>query len=103
MHAAPTRISKSLFAYRICGSQSSGRMCAMASKNASAGPLDQIPLFAELSPAMLAVLERESRVRRYPDGQVLFSEGDPGDALLILEEGRVKVSRFTASGQEIVL
>jgi CRP/FNR family transcriptional regulator len=60
-------------------------------------------MFAELPPTLLSVLERESRVRRYPEGQVLFSEGDPGDTLLILEEGRVKVSRFTTSGQEIVL
>lgn len=67
------------------------------------GHLDQIPLFAELAPGMLAVLEAESRVRRYPEGQVLFSEGDPGETLLILEEGRVKVSRFMAGGQEIVL
>ncbi|MEX1158809.1 MAG: Crp/Fnr family transcriptional regulator [Thermomicrobiales bacterium] len=65
--------------------------------------LDQIPLFAELAPGMLAMLEAESRVRRYPEGQVLFSEGDPGETLLILEEGRVKVSRFMAAGQEIVL
>jgi CRP/FNR family transcriptional regulator len=67
------------------------------------GHLDQIPLFAELAPGMLAVLEAESRVRRYPEGQVLFSEGDPGETLLILEEGRVKVSRFMAVGQENVL
>jgi CRP/FNR family transcriptional regulator, cyclic AMP receptor protein len=67
------------------------------------GHLDEIPLFAELPPGMLAVLESESRVRRYPEGQVLFSEGDPGETLLILEEGRVKVCRFMAGGQEIVL
>jgi len=67
------------------------------------GHLEQVPLFAELAPGMLAVLEAESRVRRYPEGQVLFSEGDPGETLLILEEGRVKVSRFMAGGQEIVL
>ena len=67
------------------------------------GHLDEIPLFAELAPGMLAVLESESRVRRYPEGQVLFSEGDPGETLLILEEGRVKVCRFMAGGQEIVL
>jgi CRP/FNR family transcriptional regulator len=52
---------------------------------------------------VLSILEAESRVRRYPEGQVLCSEGDPGEALLVLEEGRVKVSRFTAGGQEIVL
>lgn len=67
------------------------------------GHLDEIPLFAELAPGMLAFLEAESRVRRYPEGQVLFSEGDPGDTLLILEEGRVKICRFMAGGQEIVL
>jgi CRP/FNR family transcriptional regulator, cyclic AMP receptor protein len=65
--------------------------------------LSRIPLFAELSDGMLAILAGESRVRRFPNGQVLFSEGDPGDTLLILEEGRVKVSRYTTSGQEIVL
>jgi CRP/FNR family transcriptional regulator len=67
------------------------------------GHLDEIPLFAELAPTMLAFLESESRVRRYPEGQVLFSEGDPGDTLLILEQGRVKVCRFMAGGQEVVL
>lgn len=67
------------------------------------GHLGEVPLFAELAPGMLAVLEAESRVRRYPAGQVLFSEGDPGETLLILEEGRVKVCRFMAGGQEIVL
>jgi CRP/FNR family transcriptional regulator, cyclic AMP receptor protein len=65
--------------------------------------LAQIPLFSELSDGVLSILANESRVRRYPEGQVLFSEDDPGDTLLILEEGRVKVSRFTTSGQEIVL
>ncbi|HUG14445.1 MAG TPA: Crp/Fnr family transcriptional regulator [Thermomicrobiales bacterium] len=65
--------------------------------------LSRIPLFAELPDGMLSILAGESRVRRFPDGQVLFSEGDPGDTLLILEEGRVKVSRYTASGQEVVL
>lgn len=69
----------------------------------STGLLDQLPLFAELSPNVLAQLATESRVRRYPEGQVLFSEGDPGDMLMVLEEGRVKVSRFTPGGQEVVL
>lgn len=69
----------------------------------SNGLLDQLPLFAELSPNVLAQIAAESRVRRYPEGQVLFSEGDPGDTLMILEEGRVKVSRFTPGGQEVVL
>ena len=65
--------------------------------------LGDVPLFAELPAATLDRLGRESRVRRFPRGQVLCSEGDPGDSLLVLEAGRVKVSRFSAGGQEVVL
>jgi CRP/FNR family transcriptional regulator, cyclic AMP receptor protein len=65
--------------------------------------LSQIPLFAELPDSILSILASESRLRRFPEGQILFSEDDPGDTLMILEEGRVKVSRFASSGQEIVL
>lgn len=65
--------------------------------------LRQVPLLADLSEASLHRLGEQSWVRRYPAGQVLTSEGDPGDGLLIIEEGNVRVSRFAASGQEIVL
>ena len=65
--------------------------------------LGEVPLFAGLPPPALAELARASRPRRYPAGQVLWSEGDPGDALLVLEEGRVRVSRFAADGREAVL
>jgi CRP-like cAMP-binding protein len=44
-----------------------------------------------------------SRVRRVLAGQVIWNEGDPGDSLLVLEEGQLRISRFTAAGQEAVL
>jgi CRP/FNR family transcriptional regulator len=65
--------------------------------------LAAVALFAQVDSATLERLAGESRIRRYPRGQVLCSEGDPGDSLLVLEEGRVKISRFSAGGQEIVL
>jgi CRP/FNR family transcriptional regulator len=65
--------------------------------------LAEVSLFAELPPATLDLLAQQSLVRRYPRGQVLCSEGDPGDSLLVLEQGRVKISRYAASGQEVVL
>ena len=65
--------------------------------------LGQVPLFAELPPATLDRLGRESRLRRFPRGQVLCSEGDPGDSLLVLEDGRVRIARYSAAGQEVVL
>lgn len=71
-----------------------------------AGPkhrLGDVPLFAGLPPAALDDLARESRTRRYAAGQVLWNEGDPGEALLVLEEGQLRVSRFTGAGVEVVL
>lgn len=65
--------------------------------------LGEVPLFAGLPAAVLDRLAAESRRRRFPRGQILCHEGDPGDALLVLEAGRVAVSRFAAGGREVVL
>ena len=66
-------------------------------------PLAGVPLFQGLSEEGLARLAEQTWNRRYPEGQVLTSEGDPGDSLLIVESGEVRISRYTPSGQEIVL
>src|SRR5688572_6856931 len=66
-------------------------------------PLAGVPLFAGLPTEALDELGQASRLRHYPKGQVICSEGDPGDSLLVLEEGRVRISRYTAGGQEVVL
>jgi len=65
--------------------------------------LAEVPLFAGLSASSLDELARVSRVRRYPAGQIIWTEGDPGEALLVLEEGHLRVSRMTPAGAEIVL
>ena len=75
----------------------------MTSPPAPAHRLDEVPLFANLPPAILDHLATVSRVRHYPQGQVLWSEGDPGDSLLVLEEGYLRIARMTAGGQEVVL
>jgi CRP-like cAMP-binding protein len=65
--------------------------------------LGDVPLFAGLPASALDELAQQSRVRRYPAGQVLWNEGDPGEALLVLEEGQLRISRFTGAGAEVVL
>lgn len=65
--------------------------------------LGDVPLFAGISAASLDVLAPQTWIRTYPEGQVLASEGDPGQSLLVLESGQVKISRFTSSGHEVVL
>jgi CRP-like cAMP-binding protein len=65
--------------------------------------LADVPLFTALAPHLLDDLARASRTRRYAAGQVLWNEGDPGEALLVLEEGQLRVCRFTGAGAEVVL
>jgi CRP/FNR family transcriptional regulator, cyclic AMP receptor protein len=65
--------------------------------------LAHIPLFAEVADDALAKLARQSLIRRYPRGQILCSEGDPGDGLIVLTDGQVRIGRYTRDGQEVVL
>jgi CRP/FNR family transcriptional regulator, global nitrogen regulator len=41
--------------------------------------------------------------RRYARGEVLFGEGDPGDALYLLTEGAVKLSKGYPGGKDVTL
>ena len=75
----------------------------MTTPSAPSHRLHEVPLFAQLAPAVLDELAAAGRVRRYPQGQVIWSEGDPGDSLLVLESGQVRIGRLTAAGQEAVL
>lgn len=71
--------------------------------DSSGDPFAAVPLFASLGREQRSELAASSRVRHYRKGQVLCSEGDPGDDLIVLEEGRVRVCRFSSAGHEIVL
>lgn len=65
-----------------------------------AAVLRQAPLFSALDDEAadaLAAAMSESRLRR---GQVLFHEGDSGDRLFVVIEGKVKLGRTSADGRE---
>jgi len=68
-----------------------------------AAALSRCVLFAGLSPADLASLEAEARVRRFRRGEVLFHQGDPGDALFIVARGAVKISLSSDEGDEAII
>lgn len=65
--------------------------------------LASVSLFADLPSDVLDELARASRIRTYPRGQIVCSEGDPGDDLIVLESGQLRISRFLADGNEAVL
>jgi HEAT repeat protein len=51
--------------------------------------LKQVPLFSQLSLEQLEAVLRVASEREYTEGEVICHEGDPGDVLFILVEGRV--------------
>ncbi|WP_028474714.1 Crp/Fnr family transcriptional regulator [Nocardioides alkalitolerans] len=65
--------------------------------------LRQAPLFSALDDEAIAALISslaESRLRR---GEVLFHEGDSGDKLYVVLEGKVKLGRTSTDGRENLL
>jgi len=65
--------------------------------------LRSLSLFSGLSDEELARVAAIARERHYRKGAFLFHEGDPGEAVYFIKQGRVKVSRVSVSGQEQVL
>ncbi len=50
-----------------------------------------------------SVLEMAGAISHFPRGYVIFTEGDPGDRLYVLQEGTVKVGRTSAAGRPHLL
>ena len=65
--------------------------------------LARSPLLANLPPESLNALASAARRRTYRRGEVIFHQGDPGDSLHFLTEGRVKVVLDAETGEEAVI
>lgn len=58
---------------------------------------------ALLDDAERAALSELGTRREFPRGAVLMYEGEPGERVMILESGRVKITRIEAGGHEAML
>jgi CRP/FNR family transcriptional regulator len=65
--------------------------------------LKRTTIFRRLSAEDRQRLAAVSRVREYERGNALFSEGDASDFLYTVVTGRVKVSKMTVRGTEVIL
>jgi CRP-like cAMP-binding protein len=65
--------------------------------------LQHSPLFRGLAPASLEQVAALATQRHYRAGEIVFSQGDPGDALYAVVAGRVRISAGTADGRELSL
>ncbi|HWA79343.1 MAG TPA: Crp/Fnr family transcriptional regulator, partial [Acetobacteraceae bacterium] len=65
--------------------------------------LASVPLLAPLSPSQLAAFAQLARERTAARGEWLFHRGDPGDFLLVVLAGELRVSVSGADGREQIL
>ncbi len=62
--------------------------------------LNNSPLFKDAPEAALNMALEAASVRKFAQGNPIFRENDPGEAVYVLVEGRVKVSRENLEGRE---
>lgn len=65
--------------------------------------LAMVGLFGKLQPNELKELTRQMQTRKFTRGELIFSQGDPGDGLYILTRGHVTISRRGPDGDELIL
>ncbi|WP_232668331.1 patatin-like phospholipase family protein [Pseudonocardia sp. TRM90224] len=61
--------------------------------------LADVPLFADVDPAMLPRIVATATVVRLSAGEVLFREGEPGDSLYVVVSGRLEVTRSNGTDE----
>jgi CRP-like cAMP-binding protein len=64
--------------------------------------LETIALFAGLPPDVLRRVAQRLVLQHYPQGELVFSHGDPGDSMYVIEVGEVKLSAETPTGDSTV-
>jgi len=62
-----------------------------------------VPYLKELSVATLEALVTTASSHDYPAGTMIFSEGEPVAGLFLVEQGTVKICRFSKEGREQTL
>ena len=65
--------------------------------------IENIPLFAGLSPEVLAEIEQHGSNKTYSKNTIVINEGDETDSLYLILSGRVKVFLSSEDGREAVL
>jgi CRP/FNR family transcriptional regulator, cyclic AMP receptor protein len=59
--------------------------------------------FGGLPDNALDLLIRRGHIKRYSRGEVIYRRHDPGDSLMLILAGRVKITNVNANGKEVVL
>jgi CRP/FNR family cyclic AMP-dependent transcriptional regulator len=72
-------------------------------KESLAETLQNIPLFRDLSPKELKILERVVHIRTYDAGEPVFVETEPGAGMYVIRSGRVDIVLQYRSEKHLLL
>lgn len=62
-----------------------------------------LPLFARMSDADIDTYLNLASVRRVPQGEAIFKQGQHADSFYLLLAGRLKVTQVTGDGQQVIV
>lgn len=65
--------------------------------------IKKVPFFGPLQPDEVEFVAQKMSLRRYSRGEVLFMEEEPGEALFVLFEGLIRLTKLNEEGKEQVL
>src|SRR4029077_12601570 len=65
--------------------------------------LRSVPLFASLDSKATAELGKYLTIHDYPKSATIFRNGDPGDAMYLIDVGKVRISITDADGAVVTL
>ena len=65
--------------------------------------IGQLPLLARLPKEDRQALAARARTRAFPAGAVIMREGEPGDSLYVILEGRVNIVAAGSTGHEVMV
>lgn len=65
--------------------------------------LKRVPIFSQLKEEELDKIRNLCVSKKYDKDQIILIEEDPGNSMFLIQKGRVKVSRMSDDGREVIL
>ena len=65
--------------------------------------IKSLNIFGDLPEVVQGKLTEHIITRTFKEGEMIFLQGDPANAIYLVSAGRIKISRVTEDGNEIIL
>lgn len=65
--------------------------------------LRNVPVFENLPPEDLAIINQASIERKYKKNETIFVEGEPGEGFYYVKSGKVKIIKLSMDGREHII